>query len=101
MGQLEKGCIMGCIIGTTIGFASGLGVAAGTAGGGTSDARIFERENQPVVMRVYKKGADTILVQDNPCDQTHYVALDSYLGTILDPQKREIEEVNIKKLVGW
>ncbi|MEK6895167.1 MAG: hypothetical protein AABX48_01470 [Nanoarchaeota archaeon] len=62
--------------------------------------KIFQRENAPAVMRMYKSGKDGIYVE-NPKIKGEYILIDDYLKTIPDKADRRIEEGKIEKAVKW
>lgn len=68
---------------------------------GGDEIRIYQREQgKPNAMRLYRTGADGILVED-PKDKRKYIALDKYLETIQDEADRNVEKAEIEKIVEW
>lgn len=67
---------------------------------GVDILNVYQRENKPAVARHYRKGLDSIVVQDS-ANKNQYVVMSKYLATIADEGERVAEEVEIKKTVGW
>ncbi len=69
---------------------------------GIDKIEIYNRENKPNVMRVFRPGRDGILME-NPDESGIYdLSLRRYLRkTIEDKAERKIERINIKKLAGF
>jgi hypothetical protein len=64
-------------------------------------AQVFQRENKPAVMRMYRWGGkDGIYVADSE-NPRNYIPLDKYLRGIEGKADRNLEEAAIKKVVGW
>lgn len=67
-----------------------------------SRAEIFQRENKPAIMRIYRpQASDGIYITDSKNKNIYDVPLKQHLETITNKADREIEEVLIKKAVGW
>lgn len=66
----------------------------------TNEIEVFQRENKPAAMRIYRMGADYICVEDSK-REGKYIPLSEYLDCIEDKAEREIEKAEIKKIVGW
>ena len=62
--------------------------------------KVFQRENKPPVMRMYRRGSDGIYVEDLNI-QNDYIKLDKHLERINNEADRNIEEAEIKKTVRW
>ncbi len=85
------------ILGAAIGV--GLTVIEGLYDGvGVNNLKIFERGNKPSVARVYQEGRDNILIQDPNGDYS--IHLKDYLKNINDKYPRDLERINIEKIVG-
>ena len=61
--------------------------------------KLFERENKPDVIRIYKVGMDSIRVEGTA--EGDFYSLETYLKTIPDKPERALEEVEIKALIKW
>lgn len=88
------------VIGGVVGLTLGFGISAFIASPLASEARIYQRESKPAVMRLYKVGADGILVE-SPERKREYVQLEIYLGNIRNKLDRKIERAEIRKAVKW
>jgi len=60
---------------------------------------IFQRDDKPTVMRMYKPGMDGIMVEES--DGTGYIRLDTYLDRFENESQKEIEKADIRGAVGW
>ncbi len=88
--------LLGVLIGACIGLSSGLWLLNPVV----NEAKIFQREqNKPTVMRIYKTGLDSILVED--ISDGKYIPINSYLDKIPNESDKLIEEGEIKKAVEW
>jgi len=66
-----------------------------------SEIKTFQRENsKPAVMRLYRRGADSILVQDTN-EPGKFIPLEQYLQSIPSQADKNIERAGIEKTVGW
>lgn len=73
------------------------------AKGGTDIEKIevFQREDKPTVIRVYRSSAmDLIFIQD-PEVKDRYISQEEYLEGIPDEVERRIMEIKIKEIAGW
>lgn len=85
------------------GLAGIFGMIAGgvIAISGPSDAyklKVFQRENKPSVIKLYRFGRDAIYVENSE-RKGEYITLDSYLAGIKDAADKKIEQENIRKAV--
>ena len=64
----------------------------------TIESRIFRREGKPSVLRVYKRGFDTLMVEGR---DGKYVPVNSYLSGISNESDREVEMAEILKAAEW
>jgi len=64
-------------------------------------AEVFQRENKPAVMRMHRVGRDGIYVADLKFKGNYFRPLCQYLKKIENESDRQIEEITMKKLVGW
>lgn len=64
----------------------------------TSRVEVFQRENKPAVMRIYKTGSDGLYVESV---KDKFITSNQYLKQIPNEADRKIEEAKIKKIVGW
>jgi len=62
--------------------------------------QVFQREDKPSVMRLYRPGRDWIYVADSN-DSKNYISLGRYLNRIENKANRATELATIKKTVGW
>ena len=62
--------------------------------------KIFEREDNLPIMRLYGISRDAIYIQDDE-DNSSYVPLKEYLWNIEGEADRKLEEAKIKKFIGW
>lgn len=62
-----------------------------------SEVKIFERENRPTVIRMYRYGSDGIYVEE----EEKYISIKQYLNKIENKYDRNIEKSEIEKLVDF
>ncbi len=94
-----KSFVTGGLCGLLFGYALNLIVNPSNV----DSAKIFHRERDNLsVMRLYKSGKDTILVED--IGDKEYILLDTYLSKLedtMDEADIKIEKEEIKKSVNW
>jgi hypothetical protein len=79
-------------------LAAGLGSFEGPCIG---NARVFQEDNKPKVMRLYKVGsADQLMVEDLE-NVGCYVPSKIYLNAIENEPDREIEAIKLRKRANW
>ena len=71
-----------------------------------SEATVFlNEEGKPKVMRLYREGTDSIMVEETYEDRlrinNHYVTLEEYLNKFQDKNERSLEKAKIEHLVRW
>ena len=96
--ELSKRCV-GWTSGL-IGALAGILLAEGIFFVQTSEIaeiKLFQRENKPAIMRLYKAGRDGLYVEQEGI----FVPEGAYLAKIPNEADREIERAEIRKAVRW
>lgn len=72
-------------------------------GGHVSRAEVYQRGNKPAVMRVYKSGPDTLLVEDKFAGEStgKYLSMEEHLKSFSNETHRQQEETDIKAAARW
>ena len=91
------------IIGGGLGLIAGILLTAGamfSSSPNVDRTQVFQRGNEPAVMRMYRTGADGIYVEDQR-EKGSYIKLETYLARMENEADRNIEDAKIRRAVGW
>jgi len=86
------------ILAGLIGLISGIELA-NLINGGVDHVKIFPRENNQSIIRMYRPGPDEIFVGLE--NNTIYLPIRTYLSNIQDKAIRNLEQAEIEKTVDW